>query len=89
MIHDNALNTECLDALLEKLEKRGYKFVTLDAAMADPAYATPDQWVGTGILWLERWKLAMGLKPEPDKGPDPPKWASDIFAEMRRERQKE
>ena len=24
LIHDNALNTECLDALLEKLEKRGY-----------------------------------------------------------------
>src|SRR5277367_4134309 len=42
LIHDNVLNTESLDALLDKLQKRGYKFVSLDAAMSDPAYATPD-----------------------------------------------
>ncbi len=89
LIHDNALNTECLDALLTKLEQRGYRFVSLQEAMTDPAYATPDLWVGTGVLWMERWKIAMGLKPEPDKGPDPPKWASDIFDQMRKERQKE
>lgn len=89
LIHDNTLNTECLDALLTKLEQRGYKFVSLQEAMTDPAYATPDLWVGTGVLWMERWKIAMGLKPEPDKGPDPPKWASDIFDQMRKERQKE
>lgn len=89
LIHDNELNTECLDALLTKLEERGYKFIPLEQAMTDPAYATPDLWVGTGVLWMERWKIAMGLKPEPDKGPDPPKWASDIFDQMRKERQKE
>jgi peptidoglycan-N-acetylglucosamine deacetylase len=89
LIHDNALNTECLDALLSKLERRGYKFVALSEVMTDPAYATPDLWLGTGVLWMERWKIAMGLKPEPDKGPDPPKWASEIFDQMRKERQKE
>lgn len=89
LIHDNALNTECLDGLLTRLEQRGYKFVSLQEAMTDPAYATPDLWVGTGVLWMERWKIAMGLRPEPDKGPDPPKWASDIFDQMRKERQKE
>lgn len=89
LIHDNELNTECLDALLTKMEQRGYKFISLQEAMTDPAYATPDLWVGTGVLWMERWKIAMGLKPEPDKGPDPPKWASDIFDQMRKERQKE
>lgn len=89
LLHDNELNTECLDSLLTKLEKRGYIFVSLDQAMSDPAYATPDQWVGTGVLWMERWKLAMGLKPEPDKGPEPPAWAEQIFDQMRKERQKE
>jgi peptidoglycan/xylan/chitin deacetylase (PgdA/CDA1 family) len=89
LIHDNELNMECLDALLTNLEKRGYKFISLQQAMGDPAYATPDRWVGTGVLWMERWKLAMGLKPEPEKGPDPPKWAEDIFDQMRKERQKE
>lgn len=88
LIHDNELNVECLDALLTKLEKRGYTFISLEQAMSDPAYATPDRWVGTGVLWMERWKLAMGLKPEPEKGPDPPKWAEDIFDQMRKERQK-
>jgi peptidoglycan-N-acetylglucosamine deacetylase len=89
LIHDNALNTECLDALLDKLEKRGYKFVTLDAAMSDPAYATPDLYVGTGILWMDRWKLALGLKLDLSKGPEPPGWAEQIFEQMRKERQKE
>jgi peptidoglycan/xylan/chitin deacetylase (PgdA/CDA1 family) len=89
LIHDNALNTECLDALLEKLEKRGYKFVPLDTAMADAAYATPDLYVGTGILWMDRWKLALGQKLDLSKGPEPPSWAEQIFEEMRKERQKE
>jgi peptidoglycan/xylan/chitin deacetylase (PgdA/CDA1 family) len=89
LIHDNALNTECLDALLEKLEKGGYKFVSLDAAMADPAYATLDLYVGTGILWMDRWKLALGQKLDLSKGPEPPQWAEQIFEQMRKERQKE
>ncbi len=89
LIHDNALNTECLDALLDKLEKRGYKFVSLDAAMSDPVYATPDLYVGTGILWMDRWKLALGQKLDLSKGPEPPAWAEQIFEQMRKERQKE
>jgi peptidoglycan-N-acetylglucosamine deacetylase len=89
LLHDNALNTECLDALLEKLEKRGYKFVSLNAAMAEAAYATPDLYVGTGILWMDRWKLALGMKLDLSKGPEPPGWAEQIFEQMRKERQKE
>jgi peptidoglycan/xylan/chitin deacetylase (PgdA/CDA1 family) len=89
LVHDNALNLECMDALLTKLEKRGYKFVSLDAALADPAYATPDLYVGTGILWMDRWKLALGMKLDLSKGPEPPSWAEQIFEQMRKERQKE
>ncbi len=89
LVHDNALNMECLDGVLEKLEKRGYKFVSLDRAMSDPAYATPDLYVGTGILWMDRWKLALGMKLDLSKGPEPPGWAEQIFEQMRKERQKE
>ena len=89
LIHDNVLNTECLDQLLDKLEKRGYKFVSLDTAMADPAYATPDVYVGTGILWMDRWKLALGMKLDLSKGPEPPAWAQQIFEQMRKDMQKE
>jgi peptidoglycan/xylan/chitin deacetylase (PgdA/CDA1 family) len=88
LIHDNEINLECLDALLTKLEKRGYKFISLDEALADPAYATPDLYVGDGISWLDKWKVALKLKIETDKGPEPPAWAEKIFEDMRKEQQK-
>jgi len=89
LIHDSQLNTECLDALLTKLEHRGYKFVSLDQAMADPAYATPDNYVGaTGISWLLRWRLALGKTANYEQGPEPPAWANKIFEQLRKERQK-
>ena len=61
---------------------------TLDEALADPAYSTPDLYVGDGISWLDKWKVALNMKIELDKGPDPPKWANDIFEAMRKEQQK-
>jgi peptidoglycan-N-acetylglucosamine deacetylase len=89
LIHDNQLNVECLDALLTKLEHRGYKFVALDQAMSDHAYATPDNYVGaTGISWLLRWRLALGKTVNFEQGPEPPAWANKIFEQLRKERQK-
>ncbi len=46
LLHDDQLNAENLSALLERLERRGYKFVTLEEAMSDPAYATQNLYVG-------------------------------------------
>jgi peptidoglycan/xylan/chitin deacetylase (PgdA/CDA1 family) len=85
LIHDNEINTLCLDALLTKLEGRGYHFVSLDQAMADPAYATPDQFVGlVGISWIDRWKVSLGQKPDYEHNPDPPKWVEQKSDEIRR-----
>lgn len=87
LMHDNVFNAECLDALLTNLEQRGYKFVSLDEAMADPAYSTPDLFVGpVGISWLERWKVAFGQKPDYERDPDPPAWVSKMFEEIRKAR---
>jgi peptidoglycan/xylan/chitin deacetylase (PgdA/CDA1 family) len=84
LIHDSELNAECLDALLTQLEKRGYKFISLDDALADPAYATPDLFVGgVGISWLTRWKPAFGQKPDYQNSPEPPKWVQQGFEEIR------
>jgi peptidoglycan/xylan/chitin deacetylase (PgdA/CDA1 family) len=89
LIHDNQLNTECLDALLTKLEHRGYKFASLDQAMSDPAYATPDNYVGaTGISWLLRWRVALAKTINSEQGPEAPAWANKIFEQLRKERQK-
>lgn len=59
LIHANALNADALPALLGRLKKRGYAFVDLDTAMADPAYAHADGYRGrAGISWLHRWAMA-------------------------------
>jgi len=85
LMHDNEINTETLDELLGLLEKRGYQFVTLDEALADPAYATPDRFVGTaGISWIDRWRVSFGQKADYEHDPDPPEWVMKRFQEIRK-----
>ena len=75
LIHSNELHTDALDALLTKIEKRGYTWVTLGEAMKDAAYKTPDEFVGTsGPSWLHRWRVAKKLPPRMRDEPDPPQW---------------
>ncbi len=85
LMHDNEINTETLDRLLTNLEQRGYEFVTLDAVLADPAYGTPDRFVGTaGISWIERWRVHFGQKADYERDPDPPDWVMKRFREIRK-----
>ena len=80
LIHANDINADCLDEMLRRFEARGYKFVTLDQAMADPAYHTKDTWVGpTGPTWLWRWMKSKGMKISFAGDPDPPKWVMDLY----------
>ena len=84
LMHDNEINTEKLDELLGLLEKRGYQFVTLDEALADPAYVTRDRFVGTaGISWIDRWRVSFGQKADYEHDPDPPEWVMKRFQEIR------
>jgi DUF1680 family protein len=79
LIHSNELHTDALDALLTRLEQRGYRFVTLTEAMKDGAYSTPDEFVGTyGPSWLHRWRVAKKLPPRMKDEPDPPQWVVDL-----------
>lgn len=81
LIHANDLNAECLDELLRRLEQRGYRFVSLDRALEDPAYKTPDQYVGPyGISWMHRWKIALGMKLDYADEPDPPQWVIQLYS---------
>lgn len=81
LIHANALNAECLREMLALARKRGYTFVTLEEALRDAAYATPDLYTGKfGPSWLHRWGVALGKK-TPMKGePEPPSWVSEAAA---------
>ena len=79
--HANALNARAMPLLLERLKRRGYTFVTLDEALADPAWTSPDGYFGPwGPSWLHRFAAARGE----DVGklfasePEAPKWVAEL-----------
>lgn len=75
LIHTNDINARSLDAILTRLEDRGYRFISMDQAMKHPAYATPDTYVGgNGISWLHRWRYSLDLPDRLRQEPDPPGW---------------
>jgi peptidoglycan/xylan/chitin deacetylase (PgdA/CDA1 family) len=62
LLHMSALNADALDSLLRMFERRGYRFVTTDEALRDPAYSLPDAYIGRkGLSWIHRWGLAKGM----------------------------
>ena len=90
LIHANRLNADCLGDVIEQLEKRGYQFVTLEEALRDQAYRTPDEFVGPmGPSWLHRWTLNKGIPMKEINGkwfpatlleePDPPKFVLELY----------
>lgn len=84
LLHANDITADCLDEMLRRLAARGYRFVTLDEAMSDPAYQTKDTHVGKyGPTWLWRWMESKGvdskgMKVSGKDDPEPPKWVMDL-----------
>ena len=73
--HANRLNADAMPELLRRLRARGYMFVTLDSAIDDEAYDTPDRFVGRyGPSWLHRWRIALDRPSRMAAEPDPPGW---------------
>ena len=84
LIHANDLHAALLDDLLGRVEARGYRFVTLAEALEDPAYRTPDAYIGPhGPSWLHRWSLALGLPMKLREEPDPPSWVLEAFEALK------
>lgn len=62
LVHANAINADHFKDIVAMLQKRGYKFITLQDALSDKAYASPDTYTGpSGISWLDRWALTRGV----------------------------
>jgi len=77
LLHANQLNADHLGTILSRLEARGYRFVTLERALADSAYRSRDTYVGpVGPSWLIRWALSRGMQ-VPDE-PREEKWVADV-----------
>ena len=80
IVHANDINADTLDALLKRLEERGYRFVTLDSAMSDTAYQTRDTLVTSfGPTWLWRWRQSLGLAVSFRDDPEPPDWILELY----------
>lgn len=78
LLHANLLNAEHLDRVLAMLAGRGYRFVGLPDAVADPAYRRPDTYVGPrGLSWLQRWALEAGVPVPPE--PREADWIAEAF----------
>jgi peptidoglycan/xylan/chitin deacetylase (PgdA/CDA1 family) len=80
LVHGNRTNADALGEVLDRLAGRGYRFVTLDEALADEAWRTPDEFVGPrGPSWLFRFRVAKGLPLGLEREPDPPQWVLELY----------
>ncbi len=78
LIHDNQLNADVIDKLLELFEERQFHWVTLTEAESDPAYLAPDTFITSyGPMWGYRWARERGVKVDGSLEPDPPKWINE------------
>jgi peptidoglycan/xylan/chitin deacetylase (PgdA/CDA1 family) len=73
LIHASQLNADTMPDLLAMMRRRNYKFISLSRALEDPAYLSPETYVGTGgFSWIHRWSITKGMKPKGE--PDEPTW---------------
>lgn len=80
LMHANELNADAFGELVAATRRRGYRFVTLDEALRDPAYARPDGYDGRyGPSWLHRWAMAERRPTSFYAGePDVPAWVLSL-----------
>jgi hypothetical protein len=81
LMHANELNAACYAELVAAAQRRGYRFIGLDEALRDPAYARGEgAYNGRyGPSWLHRWAMAEKKPREFYAGePEVPKWVLDL-----------
>lgn len=60
LLHANELNADYFEALVRQMKARGYRFITLEEALADEAYKYPDKYVDNSH-WLTLWAATKGV----------------------------
>ena len=81
LLHASNLEADHIGELLDVLRKRGYRFITLEDALSDPAYSLPDTFVGEeGSGWIEHWAITEGKIPQ--GAPIMPQWVIDRTKEL-------
>ncbi len=78
LLHDNRLNADVIEQVLQLFEAQNYKFVSLGIAQSDAAYQTPDTYVTKyGPMWGYRWAKERNVKVDGRLETDPPQWVLD------------
>ncbi|WP_445393895.1 polysaccharide deacetylase family protein [Stenotrophomonas maltophilia] len=81
LMHANELNAATFAELVAATRRRGYRFITLEEAMRDPAYARGAEGYNGryGPSWLHRWAMAEG-KPKDFYAGEPvvPAWVMTL-----------
>lgn len=80
LLHGNWLEADHIGELIELLRKRGYQFVTLEDALGDGVYSSPDEYVGEGTGWLDHWAIMRGRPAQ--STPVFPQWVIDRSREL-------
>jgi peptidoglycan-N-acetylglucosamine deacetylase len=81
LLHASNLEADHIGELLDVLRKHGYRFITLEDALGDPAYSLPDTYVGEeGTGWIDHWAISQGKIPR--GAPEFPQWIMDRTKEL-------
>ena len=75
VLHLSSLNAAILGRILQIFRTMNYRFVTLEQAQSDPAYAhSPKFATKYGPMWGYRWARDRGVKVDGRLEADPPSW---------------
>ncbi len=81
LLHASNLEADHIGELMDVLRKRGYRFITLENALGDPAYSLPDTYIGEeGTGMLDHWAITQGKIPQ--GAPKFPEWVIDRAKEL-------
>ena len=81
LLHASNLEADHIAELMDVLRKHGYRFVTLEDALGDPAYSLPDTYIGEeGTGMLDHWAITQGKIPQ--GAPKFPQWVIDRAKEL-------
>jgi len=80
LLHADELDTDEMGNLVKLMRAQGYRFISLQEALRDPAYRLPDRYddqMDGGVSWIEHWAFTMG-KNIPG-GPNPPAYVQTAY----------
>ena len=80
LLHSTRLNADSFEDLAAMLKRNRLKPVTLERALADPAYLTHDPYVGPdGMDWMDRWALELHRALPKNEKADPPRDIQEAY----------